>query len=271
MHKVLFVGPTLPYHEINKINQLELKTPLKKLDNIDHLDKALDTAEDHLFVLPPVSGGDLYHLNNRTNFSIGIIDGYFENQIAIWHKEILYLLSRNIHIYGSSSMGALRAAELSDFGMVGIGKIYKNFLSGLYEDDDEVTVSHGPADLGYPQISEAMANIRYTAAYALSNKILDPKTHDVFTAVAKATFYKYRNYGAIIRKCIQDYALEEKDFSRFHLWLQKYRIDQKKLDALELIYVLSGHKGTDSKWSRSFTPPKFEFHDTVIWRESITA
>ena len=46
-------------------------------------------------------------------------------------------------------MGALRAAELHVFGMVGVGRVFELFRDGLLEDDDEVAVAHGPADSGY--------------------------------------------------------------------------------------------------------------------------
>jgi len=51
--------------------------------------------------------------------------GYFEIVPTVWHKEILWAMDRGIHVYGGASIGALRAAELADFGMTGIGQIYE--------------------------------------------------------------------------------------------------------------------------------------------------
>ncbi|UUZ56476.1 TfuA domain-containing protein [Massilia sp. H-1] len=78
----------------------------------------------------------------------------------MWHKEILHALALGIRVYGGSSMGALRAAELHPFGMRGVGRIFGDFASGVLEDDDEVALIHGPADTAYACQSEAMANIR---------------------------------------------------------------------------------------------------------------
>ena len=58
---------------------------------------------------------------------IAIIDGYFERMAAVWHKEILVALEKGIAVWGAASMGALRAAELAPFGMVGVGAIYQAF------------------------------------------------------------------------------------------------------------------------------------------------
>jgi hypothetical protein len=90
------------------------------------------------------------------------VDGVFERQPAVWHKEILFALSEGIHVYGAASMGALRAAELCQFGMVGIGRIFRLFRMGLWTDDDELAVLHATAELGYCPLSDAMANIRFT-------------------------------------------------------------------------------------------------------------
>ncbi|MBV5331336.1 tfuA protein, partial [bacterium] len=72
----------------------------------------------------------------------------------------------------ASSMGALRAAELHVFGMVGIGRVFADYRDLIHEDDDEVAVIHGPAELGYPALSEAMVNIRATIAQAVVERVL---------------------------------------------------------------------------------------------------
>lgn len=264
MHKLVFTGPTLLYSNIASLN---LEAPIKKISSVDAFLNTADLPKDLIVVLPPVAGGDLYKIHNHSSpFLVAIIDGYFENKISVWHKEILYLLSKNVPIFGSSSMGALRASEMARFGMAGVGNIYKKFADGTYEDDDEVTVSHGPAEAGFPQVSEAMANIRFTIEAAMKNNILHDAVAKKFIEVAKSTFYKRRNYGYIIRKCIEYNDMRESDFSRFVIWLEKYRIDQKKLDALTLIKVIDNYEMTPHD-----SEATFKFEDTVMWRHAITA
>ena len=67
------------------------------------------------------------------------VDGYFGNVPSVWHKEILFALSSGVEVSGAASLGALRAAELHRFGMIGIGCIYRAFRRGIWTDDDEVT------------------------------------------------------------------------------------------------------------------------------------
>src|SRR5207247_669783 len=116
--------------------------------------------------LPPVSQGDVYRVALERPQAIGIIDGYFERVPAVWHKEILWALAQGIRVYGSASMGALRAVELAPFGMDGIGRIFEAYQKGILEDDDEVAVAHSPVEMGYRVLSEAMVNIRHTLAAA---------------------------------------------------------------------------------------------------------
>ena len=96
----------------------------------------------------PVAQGDVYRAVTAVEplESIGIIDGQFDHVPAVWHKEILWAMDRGVHVYGSASMGALRAAELHAFGMEGVGEIFECYRDGTLEDDDEVAVVHGAAD-----------------------------------------------------------------------------------------------------------------------------
>src|SRR5260221_163993 len=80
-----------------------------------------------------------------------------------------------VRCIGSASIGALRAFELARFGMRGIGGVYEDFRDGVLQDDDEVAVLHGPAELGYPPVTEAMVNIRATLAAAARDGVLKPE------------------------------------------------------------------------------------------------
>lgn len=119
--------------------------------------------------MPPAANGDVYRAVSAAPTAIGLVDGYFENVPAVWHKEILYALSQGVHVFGAASMGALRAAELSEFGMVGVGAIFAAYRDNRLEDDDEVAVVHGPAELDYLPVSEAMVNVRATVDRAVSD------------------------------------------------------------------------------------------------------
>lgn len=185
--------------------------------------------------LPPVACGDVLRCLEKAPKRIAIIDGFFHNQAAVWHKEILYVLSLGIEVYGASSMGALRAAELAVFGMRGIGKIFEAYQKGIYEDDDEVAVLHASAKSGYKPVSDAMVNIRATLASAKQESLLSEEEHTLLLSHLKHTFYQQRHLSEAVTEFGP--VLEQGD--KFLAWLEQNSIDQKHADAIALLQLLS--------------------------------
>jgi hypothetical protein len=89
---------------------------------------------------PPVRRGDITQLRLQPSCAVGIIDGDFFQNLALSPKEILPLLTTGVTVYGSSSIGALRAVELHSRGMIGVGTVYRLFRRGYLDADDEVAV-----------------------------------------------------------------------------------------------------------------------------------
>lgn len=84
----------------------------------------------------PVKRDDL-HRDLREGFHvIAIVDGEFMQNLAVSPSEILDLLRCGVKVYGSSSMGAMRAVELEPFGMVGVGEIFQQIKRSSYFEDD---------------------------------------------------------------------------------------------------------------------------------------
>jgi hypothetical protein len=186
---------------------------------------------------PPVKQGEVYEAALGRPAIIGIIDGYFEVTPTVWHKEILWAMAQGIHVYGSASIGALRAAELHTFGMVGIGRIFEAYRDGILTDDDEVAVLHGPEELGYPAVTEAMVNIRATLEKAVEERVLNSGTAARLTEIAKSLFYKKRSWEAILRFAAGR-SLPPMPFHSFETWLCGGQVDQKRADTLEMIAVI---------------------------------
>jgi hypothetical protein len=211
----------------------------------------------------PVAFGDVYRTAHQRPTAIAIIDGYFERVPATWHKEILWAMSEGIHVFGASSMGALRAAELCDFGMVGVGSIFEAFRDGLLEDDDEVAVAHGEADTGYRPVSEAMVNIRATLERAVREEIVSPATAVELTARAKRTFYAERSYATLLRADATQ-GLDATELVRLRGWLNEGRVDQKRLDAERLLQHLAAWRAENPKPKRV----GYSFESTDAWHEA---
>lgn len=189
---------------------------------------------------PPVRQGEVYEAALTGPAIIGIVDGYFEATPTVWHKEILWAMAQGMHVYGAASIGALRAVELHSFGMVGIGHIFEAFRDGVLEDDDEVAVLHGPGELGYPAVTEAMVNIRATLDSALAAGIIDGALAARFAEIAKDTFFKDRSWDLITRHGAES-GLPLAAINGFTAWLNGGQTDQKRADALKMVAAIRAH------------------------------
>jgi hypothetical protein len=237
MTAVIFAGPSFPPSKRPTIAGLEWRPPLRR--------------------------GDLYLAALDRPSIIGVVDGYFETVPTVWHKEILWAMAHGVHVYGAASIGALRAAELADFGMIGIGLVYREFRSGGLTDDDEVAVLHGPAELDYVPVTEAMVNVRSTVDCALGSGIVEPNVAAVLVSTAKSLFYKDRTYDLIL-KLAAERGLSSGKLERFADWLSRGKIDQKRIDAQEMLSAIVGHMTMDTK---PFEAP-YQFAHTFAWEEA---
>jgi hypothetical protein len=239
MNIFVFVGPTLSAADVKSV------------------------LEDAV-CLPPVAQGDIVRNLSRDPKAFGIIDGFFERVPAVWHKEILWAMEHGVHVFGSASMGALRAAELHPFGMVGVGRIFEDFRDGVLEDDDEVAVIHGPADSGYVGMSEAMVNIRRTLAKAAEEGVIGRRTEGGLLDIAKRLFYPLRDYRRIVREASEaGYPAEE--LSALALWVKASRVDQKREDALAMLRHMKGVLSKDEGPKRvDYQTEYTEFFDDLM-------
>ncbi|WP_413207571.1 TfuA-like protein [Rhodospirillum sp. A1_3_36] len=213
-------------------------------------------------ICPPVSQGDVTRAVRTGARVIGIIDGYFERVPAVWHKEILWAMSQGVHVFGASSMGALRAAELQPFGMIGVGLIFEAFRDGVLEDDDEVTVAHGPADTGYLLASVAMVDLRATLQAALAAEVVTAPVHETLLALAKATYYPERSYPNLLKKGAEA-GLPQEELDALKAWLPDGQIRRKTEDARAMLEQMA-------LFLASNPPPKtvtYHFEPTDAWEQ----
>jgi hypothetical protein len=234
MKLIVFTGPTLPAKDARSYLEAEYR--------------------------PPAAIGDVYKAALARPFAIGIIDGYYETTPSIWHKEVLWALTQGIHVYGAASMGALRAAELAAFGMVGIGKVFEAYRDGLTEDDDEVAVLHGPEEMGYLQITEATVNIRATLARAAAERVIDQATAARLIALARGVYWKERSYDRLLADSAKA-GVTDSALAKLSAWLPSHKVNQKREDAIAMLRRMAA----DAARSNQPKQTDFDFQHTVAW------
>lgn len=142
----------------------------------------------------PVQRDDIYKLL-RENFRgrIVIIDGIFQQVLAVGHKEILAAIEDGCQVYGLSSMGAIRAYEMRNHGMVGYGQVYQYFLEDEDFQDDEVALLHEP-DPPYRTVSEPLVHFRACIADLIDRRILPAAQGRRIIAQLKDHYFGERTY-----------------------------------------------------------------------------
>ncbi len=216
-------------------------------------------------ILPPVRQGDVYRAVLTNDYeALVIVDGFFENTASVWHKEILCALAEGIPVYGASSMGALRAAELSSFGMIGWGKIFEAYEQERYDPfedpfngDDEVAIVHGPEGAAH-LTSLALVDLRETLARAVSSEILSLDTAEQLLERSRSVFYKSRTWDGVTTFA-RSLGPEGEAFAD---WLRDGRVSQKRLDAVSLLSHLSRNKPASPD-------ARFRFEWTASWQRLV--
>ncbi len=208
MRKVtIFLGPTLSINEAKKyISNVDFKSPAKRGD-----------IENEILI-----GTDI----------IGLVDGMFHEYSAVGHKEILNGLRKGIKIIGASSMGALRAYEMSKYGMIGIGKVYQLYKNHVIDSDDEVAVLCDP--YSYSQITESLVDIKETLEKAFRHNIITKENKKELIKIAKLTHYKNRTYEYIFSK-FKERTNNINSYLKIEDWISHNKISIKKMDCINLL------------------------------------
>ena len=216
---IIFVGPSLSLQKARKIFDADYRGPAKKGD---------------LLVLSASSLVSLKNQRNAINF-VGLIDGLFLQDYPPTPIEVFQLLSnKNFRVVGGASIGALRAVELEKFGMVGIGKVFELFKSGITNADDEVAVTFHPGD-GVSIQSEAMIDIRFNLFIAQKKNIITKLTKHIIAKTAKSIYFPYRNYSYVIEKTRTKFPELSRELDSFSSYINHHRLSLKEIDAIKVI------------------------------------
>jgi len=146
---------------------------------------------------PPAGAGDALALMDNPPAAMVLIDGLFGSTRAIQHKEILLLMRRGVAVFGAASMGALRAAELAPFGMIGVGTVFAGYRTGLLTGDDEVALDHAPAALRWRPLSVPMVDIRAALCAGLQQRAWSRTTARAIRDRLRAVHFADRTMASV--------------------------------------------------------------------------
>jgi hypothetical protein len=159
---VVFLGPSLSRAEAEALVQAEFRPPIRRGD--------LEAVEPGRTVL--------------------ILDGEFDQTLSVSPKELLRKIDGGSRVFGASSMGALRAAELHGLGMRGVGWIYESYRTGRIVGDDEVALAYCP--FTFEPRSIPLVNIRFWLDRLQEVGLVEPAAQQRLLRRARRVFYAER-------------------------------------------------------------------------------
>ncbi|HKG38030.1 MAG TPA: TfuA-like protein [Conexibacter sp.] len=236
----VFVGPTLPPERVREL---------------------LPAAVVH----EPIRHLSLLQLTLAPGDTVAVIDGVFLQSPAIRHKELLHVLEQGVSVWGASSMGALRAAELGPFGMRGVGIVHRLFASNVLDRDDEVAVLHATAEAGHRPLSMALVSIRVLARRARRARLIADRTEMPLVAAAAELPFAERRLEMIVRLAERSGANQD-ECAAFLRLARDPTNDVKRQDAELLLRGLAAGRWRQTPARSSHRQPRTRY--LTSWLES---
>lgn len=154
-------------------------------------------ALDGVGYMPPVRRGDIHALaRSRSPATVAIVDGTYHSYPAVGHRELREAMESGWVIWGLSSMGAIRAAELGPHGMKGFGQVFTRFNEDADFGDDEVALLHG-VDAPYLPISEPLIHLRSLINALVKKGLIDASEANDVLDELKTSWFGTRTIGRL--------------------------------------------------------------------------
>jgi TfuA protein len=163
MKTVIFCGPSLTRSRLKQLTPSDVADPIRRGD--------LDTCGEYDVFL--------------------ILDGEFAQSLSVSPKEILRIIGQGKVVIGASSMGALRASELNQQGMIGIGWIYDRFARAMVRRDDEVALTYSPTD--FTPHTVPLVNVEYWMERGTAEGYVSARERAQIVQAARRIFFAERS------------------------------------------------------------------------------
>ena len=190
---------------------------------------------DAVFLPPAAQGSLVCAVAMLRPARVILIDGVFEGEPAVRHKEILWALSRGVEVYGASSMGALRAAELAGYGMVGVGLIFRWYRRFQCLPDDAVAVLHAPPELGSRPLTISLIDLRLTIRAAFRARRIDSGLRRALESAARELNFRERTLKAVVARAAARLAPGRRRREALVDLLGEHLVEQKRADAIQVL------------------------------------
>jgi hypothetical protein len=157
-----------------------------------------DVFDETVELHSPAARGDLPALVPRLSKDdcVALVDGRFGDVMSVSHRDILCLLADDIPVWGLSSMGAIRVAEMERYGMRPFGQVAARFIADPSFPDDEVTLVHLPS-APYAPVSEPMIHLERYLINRTRTGLIKEEIKDQALARLRSLWFGYRDWQTL--------------------------------------------------------------------------
>lgn len=183
-----------------------------------------------LVLHPPARRGDVQALtaDGLKPGVIAIVDGTFHSYPSIGHREIKEAILAGWQVWGLSSMGAIRAAEMQLLGMRGYGVVFHRYVNEEEFSDDEVTLVH-QLDAPYLPVSEPLVHIRACLSDLQAREVLAKDQAEEISSSLKCRWYGERTLKRLANQLAEIGQMEAGEIRKVVTQFSKYRIKTQDL------------------------------------------
>lgn len=154
-------------------------------------------SDRRLAFFPPAKRGDIRQAVSLGARCIVLIDGEMIYNPPPTPIELRDALRDGVEIVGAASLGAVRAVELFDEGMIGVGWVFGAFLSGRVDADDELLSILDP--LTHVQLTVPLINVRYGLQQAVRDGRLTKSAAQCLLTDFRSIHFAERTTNELLR------------------------------------------------------------------------
>jgi hypothetical protein len=204
---ILFAGPTLADVDTSALREVRLCPPVRRGD----VNQIVESGGDPGVMI--------------------VADGIFHNHPSVGHAELRLAIEHGWQVWGVSSMGAIRAAEMRSFGMRGFGRVYERFASDPDFTDDEVALLHSDVQ-PYKPLTEPLIHVRcFLDALIQRNRLEESQQHAIL-AELELLWFGHRSLRLVAQLLKTHTGLRDDEIDAELRMFRKYRIKTDDLEAL---------------------------------------
>lgn len=185
---------------------------------------------------PPIVRGDLLEIPTSESWRhrVLMLDGHFGQDLSVSVAEIREYLQRGMYLSGAASMGALRAVECRNLGMVRHGWIAEEYLRGGMSADADLALLMDPDT--WKALTVPIANLRWLMKEMQKQDELSPEHASVALSVAEQIHYSNRRPDVLIRALNRTLpAVPSRILTHYLAPENMQNWDRKRLDAVEAV------------------------------------